>query len=466
VRRHLSRLGRQPFWFVLAGAILVGTIGGNLMAGQQTNEAAEAVFGQAWRADAKDTRTALTSLLGLQLTVLTIVLSLNAPMIQSAANQYSPRLVPFYLSNAPLRWAIPAFVLSAGFILAGVRRVGHTEQDVVQPRVVLSVAVILAELAFGLLMIVMIRTFRFMRVERILGLVRASTFGTIQRVAARARRLPLDPGATLPLPGDAVPLTARRSGYLIDVDARGLARQARRAGVRVRISRTVGDYFDEGEVVGWVTGDRSRPIDERLSRRLAAKLAVAPTRQADADPLYGIRILSDVAARAMSSSANDAYTARQALQNLRSLLRRLARAPSGDWNVMDPDGTVRVSVMATQLREFLSVAVEAPLRYGAGDPEILDGVLEIALEVGLAAGDADGRAAARQLISRVLDDAIQYGHLGDGRLKRLLAEADLVRASLEGDSPRPDRHARATWALTSSDIDSEAQATAGGIDPQ
>jgi hypothetical protein len=29
--------------------------------------------------------------------------------------------------------------------------------------------------------------------------------------------------------------------------------------------------------------------------------------------------------------------------------------------------------MATQLREFLSIGIEAPLRYGAGDPEVLDG---------------------------------------------------------------------------------------------
>jgi len=119
--------------------------------------------------------------------------------------------------------------------------------------------------------------------------------------------------------------------------------------------------------------------------------------------------------------------------------------------VTDRDGRVRVSVMATQLREYVSISVEAPLRHGAGNPDVLDGILEIALELGLIAPHAEGRATAHQLINRVLEDAMEYGDLRNGRLKRLLAEADLVRACLEDDGPRADRHARSDWALPASD---------------
>jgi uncharacterized membrane protein len=297
----------------------------------------------------------------------------------------------------------------------------------------------------------MIRTYRFMRVELVLRLVRDATFAAIARRDARMQRLPLAPTAKLSVPSDATALVAPSSGYLVEVDVRGITRLARRAGVRVRISRSVGDYFDAGEVVGWTARDADGLVEPRLARRLAARLLIAPTREADLDPAYGIRIMADVAARALSSSANDSYTARQALQQLRSVLRRLARAPVGDWNVVDGDGGVRVSMMATELREFISIAVEAPLRYGAGDPEVLDGILEIALEVGLVAPDGEGRAAAHKLINRVLEDAIEYGDLRNGRLKRLLAEADLVRSSLDDDCPRADRHARSDWALTTSD---------------
>jgi uncharacterized membrane protein len=449
--RHFRRLLREPLWIVLIASAVVGVVLGILAARETSDELTAAVLGRAWRKDASATRTLLMTLFGLQLTVLSIVLSFNGPMIQSAANQYSPRLVPYYLKNVPIRRALPMFALSGAYLLAAVREVGVVGGEGVRPRVVLSGAILLAVLSLVLLTIAMIRTYRFMRVERILVLVREATFRAIARRAERIARLPLAPATPVSLSADASALLAPRSGYLVEVDVRGLARIARRAGVRARIVRTVGDYFDEGEVVGWVGRDGGGAVGARLARRLAATLLIAPTREADLDPIYGIRILADVAARALPSVANDAYTARQALQQIRSILRTLARQPLGDWNVVDEDGSIRVSVMATQLRELISTAVEAPLRYGAGEPEVLDGILEIALEVGLLAPDAEGQTAAHQLINRVLEDAMEYGDLRNGRLKRLLAEADLVRDSLKEDCPRWDRHARSDWALTAAD---------------
>ncbi|HMF42225.1 MAG TPA: DUF2254 family protein [Polyangia bacterium] len=448
---RLRRFFRQPYWFVLIGAAIVGLYLGTLAARDMAPELAVIVLGKAWIKTTAETRSFLMTMLSLQLTVLAIVISLNAPMIQSAANQYSPRLVPYYLRNVPYRRALPIFVLTAGYMLAAVREVGFEREDAARPRIVLSIGVTLVLASFLVLTTAMIRTYRYLRVERILGLVRESTFAAIERRTTRIRGLPLAKAGALALPGDATALVARASGYLAEVDVRGLVRIARRAGVRVRISRPVGDYFDAGEVVGWASADRGRIVTPRLTRRLAGRLTIAPVRESELDPAYGIRILSDVAARALASTDNDSYTARQALHQIRSVLRRLARTPLGDWNVVDDDGEVRVSVMAAELRELISIAVEAPLRYGAGDPEVLDGVLEIALEVGLVAPDAGARATAYQLIDRVLEDATDYGNLENGRLRRLLAEADLVRSSLLDDSPRPERHTRSDWALTASD---------------
>ena len=109
--RGLSRLGRDPLWLVLAASFILGLVGGDLIARIQTDEG-WTLLGHASIADTDEARAILTTMFGLQLTVLTIVLSLNAPMIQSAANQYSPRLVPFYLKHAPIRQAFPPVVLA------------------------------------------------------------------------------------------------------------------------------------------------------------------------------------------------------------------------------------------------------------------------------------------------------------------------------------------------------------------
>jgi uncharacterized membrane protein len=448
MRAPALRAFRDPLWLAIVAALLIGAAVGTVAADLHSDEDSAPILGRAWRGSARDARSALLGILGLQLTVLTLVVSASAPVIQSAANQYSPRLVPYYLKHAPMRWALPVFLFAAAYNVAAVRALGLQDERV-RVQMVLSGAVILIVACFVMLGVVALGMVRFLRVERILGLVREDTFTAIERVERAHARLAHGPGSRLAPPAGATEVRSRSAGYLAAVDVPALGRIARSAGVRVRVSRTVGDYLDRGEVVGWAALEGTGAIDDRVADALAGTLETTPARDASRDPLYGIRILADVAARALSPAINDAYTARQALHQIRSVLRRLAALELGDRSLRDPGGAVRVSLISPALREFVSVGIESPLRCGAGDPEILDGVLEIALELGLAAAHPEGRVVAHQLIARVLEDANHYGNLRDGRYQRLLAEAGLVKASLDHDGVRDEHYARYDWAVRS-----------------
>src|SRR5438034_3134302 len=82
----LRRILRQPYWIILIGSLIVGSILGTLVARETTNDLAVAVLGKAWVKTTAEARSFLMTMLSLQLTVLALVVSLNAPMIQSAAN--------------------------------------------------------------------------------------------------------------------------------------------------------------------------------------------------------------------------------------------------------------------------------------------------------------------------------------------------------------------------------------------
>ena len=125
------------------------------------------------------------------------------------------------------------------------------------------------------------------------------------------------------MPLDATALVASGTGYLVDVDLRGLVRAATSAGCRVRICQAIGAYVNEGEVIGWASSDDGRPLDVRLLRMLTAPLEVSPVREPDYDPALGVRIITDVANRSLSSSANNPYTARQALNQVRLGLQHI-----------------------------------------------------------------------------------------------------------------------------------------------
>jgi uncharacterized membrane protein len=426
--RRLRKVLRDPLWLVLVAAAVVGIVVGTLLADEDRLDVGWLFFGRAWRSDTAGTRSVLVGLFGYQITVLTIVLSLNASMIQSAANQYSPRLVPLYLKSAPLRRALPLFVLSGSYVLAAVRELGLIADHGERPRAVVSGAFLLIFVAVVVLGIELLRTARFLRVEGVLGLVREAILLAHQRLRRRFAHLSLDSAASLSLPSDATALAASASGYLTDIDLRELVSRVRTANVRARIDRAVGDYMDEGEVIGWVAADGGGAVDPRVGSAITRTLVVTPARELDLDPVLGMRILVDVANRALSSSTNDPYTAKQALQQLRSVLRELARRPLGDCNVIEEDGQVRLSLMGTPLREYLRLAVDGPLRYSGGEPDVLEAVLEVALEVGRASHTPEDCAAVRELVDRVIEDATK--RCDRGSLRTLCAEADALRADL------------------------------------
>jgi len=302
----------------------------------------------------------------------------------------------------------------------------------------MSGAVALLVIALVFLAIDIFSTFRFIRVEQVLGLARDATLAAAKRVRDRQRRLPLAASATLELPIDATALVARESGYIVDVDIPRLARIARRRRVRSRICRPVGDFVANGEIIGWAASDEGRSLGRRLMRDLAATLAVGAARELDQDPALGIRIIVDVADRALSSSVNDPYTARQALNQVRAVLRELGGLSYGDSNVVDPDGSVRVSVVTTHVRDLLTIAVNGPLYYGGEHPEVLEALLEIVLEVCRFARDPRDRAAARQFLERI-EALVSTSELDPERQERLRADAEPIRRSLDPERALTER---------------------------
>jgi uncharacterized membrane protein len=430
--RNVRKFFREPIWLILIVTLVVGAILGNAFAHEPLRDEGRIAFGRAWRGDPSDARAALAAVFGFQVTIFTLILSLNAMVVKGAAYQYSPRLIPLYVQHAPIRRALPAFALLAGYVLGATRELGLVPDDGVKPRAVISVAVFILFVSLMLAMVDLFRTFRFVRVERVLGLVRDATFQAAKRVRARVRRLPLDSTEELAMPQDASALVAPTSGYVVDVKLKRLVRIARSVAVRARISRGIGDYVDQGDVIGWVASDRGNPVSARVAHDLAATLVISPVRELDYDPALGIRIMVDVANRALGSSANDPYTARQALNQLRSVLRHVGRLPLGDWNVVEADGSARVSVAATHLRDLLSVAVNAPLHYGASDPDVLEGLIDIVLEAGWIARDPEDRAVARTLLERI-DQMAQNSEMDPVRLERVRAESIPVRRSLDMD---------------------------------
>ena len=184
------------------------------------------------------------------------------------------------------------------------------------------------------------------------------------------------------------------------IDRAALLRLARETGGFVEVVPRVGQYLAPAALALRVHGGQSAP-DPARARRV---LVLARQRTIDQDPAFAVRLLVDIAIRALSPAVNDPTTAVQALDRLEGLLVELYRRAPGALIVHDADGAPRGYVPAPTWTEYLELAVTEIRHYGDGSAQIgrrLHALYDHLLE------EIDDEARPRvELERRLLDEAL------------------------------------------------------------
>jgi len=85
---------------------------------------------------------------------------------------------------------------------------------------------------------------------------------------------------------------------------------------------------------------------------------VGVERTFEQDPALALRLLADIALRALSPAVNDPTTAVQALDRIASLLRVLATRDLDIEKIADGSGTTRVKLILPAWDDYLAVALD------------------------------------------------------------------------------------------------------------
>jgi uncharacterized membrane protein len=328
----------------------------------------------------------IIALTGFVLTAVTLV-------IQSVQNA-SPRLaglLGFFEHALVLFGALTGTAVYALVVLAQVH-----EDHVPRLSVTLAIAFVVVSTGFTL------RTLAGLRevvtgggLARAVGLrLHAVLDGTWQpeETARPAGRRPPDPGA----------LTAVRSGVVQRVDEAAIVAVAARHGVHVDCLTAVGSFVEPGTPLLRVT---PRPVPADDARHLTRAVRLGPTRRVDHDPAYGLRLLVDVAIRALSPAVNDPTTAVQALDQIEAALLRLATRPLGPRTFHDDRGTARLTVPRPDWNVLVDLALAEIVHYGAHSLQV-QRRLRALLDT-LARSVPPPRAGALTAYRRVLDRAAE-----------------------------------------------------------
>ena len=207
------------------------------------------------------------------------------------------------------------------------------------------------------------------------------------------------------------------AAVLAAIDRAALVRLAAQTGGFVEVVTMVGQYLAPGTPTLRIHGAHSAP-DATLARRV-----VVPARQRtiDQDPAFVLRMLVDIAIRALSPAVNDPTTAVQALDRIEQLLVELYRRAPGPMLVLDAGGVPVGRVPAPTWTGYLELGLTEIRHYGASSAQV--GRRLHALYDHLAAEIDEASRARLELERRLLEEALA-GFFPDPEEQRIVSRPD------------------------------------------
>lgn len=278
--------------------------------------------------------------------------------IQVASGQLTPRIIATtLLRNQPIRLSVGCFVFVL-LLAVGIK----TRVDTVENFLV-SVLAIFALLNILVFLFLIDYAARLLRPISILRRIAKQGLAVIEDVYPR---LLVDSPDWAPQLGK-LPPSARSiahtgsSAIIIAVNLQALETMARRTDCNIEIVPRVGDFVGTQETLFELRGPGAQTID---ARALRGQIAFGAERTIEQDSTFAVRVIVDIALKALSPAINDPTTAVLAIDQLQRLLRVAGQRNLRDAPVLDQSGAVRLILRTANWNDFVQLALTEIRHHG------------------------------------------------------------------------------------------------------
>lgn len=355
-----------------------------------------------WELSAASASTTLAALGGGMITFTGFVTSVILMIVQFGSSQFSPRFLRWFRSEATLKHALGTFIATFLFALVATAITGRGATDAVPYRALLG-ALMLTIASIGWFLALISRTSDNLRVAR-----------ATQRIDAQAREVfdsvypethsDVKAAVVVARAVDGIePVQVLRhrgvGAILVSIDRRALAQLAASHQATIEFVTAVGDHVVTDGPVLRVYG--ASPISER---RLRTGLTFGDERTPEDDPAFTLRLLVDVAIKALSPAVNDPTTAVQSIHRIEDVLRYASAKHLSVGVTTDAAGVPCLIYPTPGWDDLVSLALSEIRLFGAGQYQVARRVRAL-LEDLIADLPGERRPALEQQLG-LLDDAV------------------------------------------------------------
>jgi uncharacterized membrane protein len=356
---------RGSIWLVPAIGGLTGAALG--LAAAESRRVFELPDG--WTYSTGTAQAVLAAVVGASVGLTGFVVTVGVLIVQMATGTFSARYMRLFYRDGLLKAVLAVLVGTLTFSYGLLRRVEQGE--------VPSLGVTLAGffLSGGVLLFLVFLDRSIHRIRPVAVAALAAQAG--RRSFEELVRAAEGPDAPMHLAGryvgeapPALVVPSLRAGAVQAMDARGLARFAREHGCLVVVRPAVGDFVPEGAALFDVYGGSG--LDATVAGRLRSMIAFGVERTIEQDPAFAIRVMVDIAIRALSPAVNDPTTAVQVLDHLGDTLRLLGATslatPVADGADLPSPGLI---VRARRWEDIVEAALTEIREYGGSSVQVV-----------------------------------------------------------------------------------------------
>lgn len=361
-------------------------------------------------------RTMLGTVAASTIGVAGTVFSITIAALTLAAGQMGPRLLSNFTRDRGNQWTLGVFLGTFAYCLMVLPSIRTDGDDAFVPHLSLSVGILLALLCVATLVYFVGHMAGRINVDTVIDLVSADLRASVDRLTTDELQHAAPPDSFW---AGAVTVTDRRSGYLQQLDAEGLADWAVEHGVAIRLLVRPGAFIFAGAPIALARlgamepepagdADEGRRV-EGIERAIRKATALGSTRASKADLEFAARQLVEVAVRALSPGINDPHTAISVLNRLgASLCDIVDRRLCGGVHLRD-DAPALV-VPSVDYAGLLDAMFHLIRQNAATQIAVLIRMLEVLTAVQQCEADVVRRALLQHHADLVLEDARRASH--------------------------------------------------------
>ena len=284
-------------------------------------------------------------------------------VVQVASGQLTPRLIATtLLRNNVIKFTVGLFTFTMMFAVGTAARF-----DTEVPRFAVTIAWVLGIASIAAFFFLIDYTARSLRPVSIVGRIAEDGIKVVESVYPEMTRTK----QIVPTPVS-VDTNARavnhlgRSAIVLAVNLKSLVGIAQRAGGLVELVPRVGDFVATGDPLFRLHGSAARIDDSKLR----AQVAFGPERTIEQDSTFAIRVIVDIAIKALSPAINDPTTAVLAIDQLHRLIRLVGARHLHDDVLHNSAGVPRLIFHTPNWEDFATLTFSEIRLYGAGNFQI------------------------------------------------------------------------------------------------